>query len=78
MSLHLLKLSENMTIIKAKFIKKYWFNIVKTNDGFAIVNTHRKQNMTDRDDIEKTIHFCKTLQEAESFLESYEKNNYAM
>jgi len=78
LSLHLLKLSENMTIIKAKFIKKYWFNIVKTNDGFAIVNTHRKQNMTDRDDIEKTIHFCKTLQEAESFLESYEKNNYAM
>ncbi|GEM_PF-4490446 len=67
-----------MAIIKAKFIKKYWFNIVKTSDGFSIVNTHRKQNMKDRDDIEKTIHFCKTLQEAESYLEKYEKGNYAM
>jgi len=67
-----------MTIIKEKFIKKYWFNIVKINDGFAIVNTHRKQDRTDRDDIEKTIHLCKTLQEAENYLEKYEKGNYAM
>lgn len=67
-----------MTIIKAKFIKKYWFNIVKTDDGFAIVNTHRKQNMIDRDDIEKTIHFCKSIQEAESYLDKYDKQNYAM
>lgn len=67
-----------MIIIKAKFIKKYWFNIVKTSDGFAVVNTHRKQNMTDRDDIEKTIHFCKTLQEAEKYLEDFEKGNYAV
>lgn len=67
-----------MTIIKAKFIKKYWFNIVKTKDGFTIVNTHRKQNMTDRDDIERTIHFCKTIQEAESYLDEYEKGNYAI
>lgn len=61
-----------MTIIKAKFIKKYWFNIVKTSNGFSIVNTHRKQNMIDRDDIEKAIHFCRTLQEAEDYLEKYE------
>ena len=65
-----------MTIIKAKFIKKYWFNIVKTNDGFAIVNTHRKQNMVDRDDIEKTMHFYKTIEDAENHLEEYEKGNY--
>jgi hypothetical protein len=67
-----------MTIIKSRFIKKYWFNIVKTNDGFAIVNTYRRENRTDRDNIEKTIHFCKTLQEAEGYLEEYEKGNYAM
>lgn len=66
-----------MTIIKAKFIKKYWFNIVQTGDGFAVVNTHREQNRN-RGDIEKTIHFCKTLQEAESYLEKYEKGNYVM
>ncbi|MFH1170749.1 MAG: hypothetical protein V1704_04290 [Candidatus Vogelbacteria bacterium] len=69
---------EIMTIIKAKFIKKYWFNIVKANDGFAIMNTQRKQNMRDRDGIGHMIHFCKTLQEAENYLEKYEKGNYAM
>lgn len=63
-------------IIKAKFIKKYWFNIVETDDGFSVVNTHRKQNMTDRDDIERTVGFFKTLQEAENHLDEYEKGSY--
>lgn len=63
-------------IIKARFIKKYWFNIVETEDGFAVVNTHRKQNMIDRDDIEKTVNFFKTMQEAENRLEEYEKGIY--
>ena len=67
-----------MTIIKAKFIKKYWFNIVKTSDGFAVVNTHRKHNMIDRDDIEKTIYLCKTIQEAEMHLEKYKKGIFAI
>ena len=71
------KLGENMhKIIKAKFIKKYWFNIVETDHGFAIVNTHRKQNMIDRDDIERTVDFFKTMEEAEHRLEEYEKGIY--
>ena len=67
-----------MKIIKGRFIKKYWFNIVETSDGFAVKNTHRKYNMIDRDGPETIIHFCKTLQEAENYLEEYEKGNYAV
>ncbi len=55
-------------IIKARFIEKYWFNIVETDNGFAVVNTHRGWNMIDRDDIEKTIGFFKTIQEAKNSL----------
>lgn len=63
-------------IIKTKFIKKYWFNIVSFDDGFGVVNTYRRRNMVDRDDIEKTIGFFKTKKEAEQYLVEYEKGNY--
>lgn len=65
-------------IIKEKFIKKYWFNIVETDDSFNVVNTHRKLNRTDRDDIERTVDSFETVQEAEKRLEEYEKGIYGI
>ena len=64
------------TIVKEKFIKKYYFNIVQTDDGFSVVNTKRKFNRVDRDGIGYEIKFFKTQGEAEDFLEKHEKGNY--
>ena len=61
-----------MTIIEAKFIKKYWFNIVKTSDGFAVINTYRSQNMEKRNNIEKAVYFCKTIEEAKDYFKKLE------
>ena len=58
------------TIIKGKFIKKYWWNIVQTDKGFSVVNTHRKQNMKDRDGREEIVKEFKTSEEANNFLEN--------
>lgn len=60
-------------IIKAKFIKKYWWNIVETDSGFAVINTYRKRNMADRDDIERVVVTFSNLEEAEKCLDEYEK-----
>lgn len=59
-------------IIKAKFIKKYWYDIVETDNGFSVFNTRRRENQIDRDGIGYEVAFFKTLEEAEEFLEKYE------
>jgi len=64
------------TIIKEKFIKKYYFNIVQTDNRFSVVNTKRKLNRRDRDGIEFELAFFNTEKEAETFLEKYEKGSY--
>ena len=65
-----------MQIIKKEFIKKYYFDIVKTTNGFVVKNTHRKENMIDRDDIEKIVLICKTFEEAEEYLKKLKKGIY--
>ncbi|OGZ84416.1 MAG: hypothetical protein A2599_00925 [Candidatus Staskawiczbacteria bacterium RIFOXYD1_FULL_39_28] len=64
-----------MGIVKKYFIKKYYFDIVERDDGFSIVNTHRK-NITDRDGIEEVIFNCKTFEEAERYIDKLKKGNY--
>ena len=63
-------------IIKEKFIKKYWFDIIETDSCFSVFNTKRKKNKIDRDGIGHEVSFFKTLKEAEEFLEKYEKDGY--
>ncbi|KKS73577.1 MAG: hypothetical protein UV46_C0069G0003 [Candidatus Gottesmanbacteria bacterium GW2011_GWC2_42_8] len=65
-------------IIKAKFIKKYWFNIIQTENGFYVFNTQRKRKLPDRDGIGYIVpeSECNTLDEAVNFLEEYEKGGY--
>ncbi len=65
-------------IVKAKFIKKYWFNIIQTENGFYVINTQRKRNQIDRDGIGYMIPESefKTLDEAIKFLGEYEKGDY--
>ena len=63
-------------ITKSKFIKKYWFNIVETDDSFSVINTRRRKNQIDRDGLGYEIASFKTLEDAEKFLEDYEKNGY--
>ncbi len=65
-------------IVKAKFIKKYWFNVIQTENGFYVFNTQRKRNQFDRDGIGYKVPESEfnTLDEAVNFLEEYEKGNY--
>jgi hypothetical protein len=63
-------------IIKSKFIKKYWYDIIETNNGFSVFNTRRKMNQIDRDGLGYEVAFLKTLKEAEDFLEKYDKEGY--
>jgi len=65
-------------IVRAKFIKKYWFNIIQTEKGFHVFNTQRKRNHVDRDGIGYIVAESKfnTLDEAIKFLEEYEKGGY--
>ena len=63
-------------IIKTKFIKKYWFDLVETTDGFSIFNTRRRGNQIDRDGVGYTVEHFKNLDEAVQFLEKYEKDGY--
>jgi len=65
-------------IIKARFINKYWLNIVQIDNGFALVNTHRGRKMSDRDGIEKVIEYFNTREEAENRLKEYEKGKYTI
>lgn len=58
-------------LIKAKFIKKYWYDIIKNKEGFSVFNTQRKRNQIDRDGIGHEIAFLKTLKRAEEFLNNY-------
>ncbi len=63
------------SIIKSKFIKKYWFNIVQSENGFYIFNTQRKRKLSDRDGIGYIVpdSECSSLAEAIKFLEDYER-----
>lgn len=63
-------------IIKSKFIKQYWFNIIEVSDGYSVFNTRRRRNMTDRDGLGYEVASFKTLKDAERFLEDYEKEGY--
>lgn len=65
-------------IVKTKFIKKYWFDIIQTEKGFHVFNTKRKRNMSDRDGIGYIVPESefKTLSEAIIFLDEYEKEGY--
>ena len=58
-------------IIKTKFIKKYWYNIIETDNGFSVFNTYRRENQTSRDGLGYKIAFFKTIEDAEKFLEKY-------
>lgn len=57
-------------IIKHAVIRKIVWNIVDFGHGFAVVNTHRKENMVDRDNKEESLREFKTLEEAEQFLKN--------
>lgn len=59
-------------LIKPKFIKGYWHNIVQTDNGFSVVDTQRKRNQIDRDGIGYKVECFKTLEEAKLFLKNYE------
>lgn len=60
-------------LIKTKFIKGYWHNVVQTADGFSVVNTQRKRNQINRDGIGYEVEYFKTLEGAKQFLEKYER-----
>jgi len=60
------------TLLKSKFIKNYWYNIVEFDGGFGVFNTRRKKNQIDRDGLGYEIERFKTLKEAEEFLDNYE------
>ena len=60
-------------IIKAKFIRDYWYDIIETDKGFSVFNTQRKRNQIDREGIGYEVALFKTLEEAEEFLEKYKK-----
>ncbi|MCJ7804987.1 hypothetical protein MUP35_04640 [Patescibacteria group bacterium] len=66
------------TIVKAKFIKKYWFNIIQTKNGLHVFNTQRKRNQIDRDGIGYMVPESefRTLDEAVNFLNEYKKDDY--
>lgn len=65
------------TNVHTRFIKKYWFNIVKTESGFYLFNTKRGRNQTDRDGIGYVVpdSECATFEEALKSLDRYEKSN---
>ncbi len=65
-------------IVKMKFIKKYWFDIIQTEKGFYIFNTQRRFKQNERDGIGYIVpeSECDTLEEAIKFLEEYEKGGY--
>ncbi|MEK7559530.1 MAG: hypothetical protein AAB521_04455 [Patescibacteria group bacterium] len=68
------------TVVKTKFIKKYWFNIVQTEKGFYVFNTQRKKKQSERDGVGYIVpeSECDTLDEAVNFLEEYEKGGYTV
>lgn len=68
------------TIVKSKFIRKYWFDIIQTEKGFHIFNTQRKRKLSDRDGIGYIVPESEfnTLDEAIQFLEEYEKGYYTV
>lgn len=68
------------TIVKSKFIRKYWFDIIQTEKGFHIFNTQRKRKLSDRDGIGYIVAESEfnTLDEAVKFLEEYEKSDYTV
>lgn len=59
-------------LIKTKFIKGHWHNVVQTDCGFSVVNTERERNQIDRDGIGYEVECFKTLEEAKLFLKNYE------
>ena len=62
-------------IVKTKFIKNFWFNIIQTDNGFHIFNTQRKRNQADRVGIGFIVpdSECKTLAEAVKLLNNLEQ-----
>ena len=66
------------TIVKSRFIKKYWFDIIQTENGFHVFNTKRKWKISDRDGIGYEVPESEfsTLDEAIEFLNDYEKGGY--
>lgn len=62
-------------IVKIKFIKKYWFDIIQTEKGFYVFNTQRRRKMHKRDGIGYIVPESdfETLDEAVKFLDEYEK-----
>lgn len=68
------------TIVKERFIKKYWFNVIQTENGFYVFNTKRKRNRIDRDGIGYMVPESEfnTLDEAIKFLEDYKKGGYTI
>lgn len=65
-------------IIKAKFIRKYWVDIIETDNGFSVFNTQRRKNQIDRDGIGYEIAYFKTREEAEQFLQRIEDEHYEL
>ncbi len=65
------------TIVKTKFIKKYWFDIIQTEQGFYVFNTQRERKLSNRDGVGYIVpeSECNTLDEAIKFLEDYEKDS---
>ncbi len=66
------------TIVYEEFIESegYWFNIEKTGSGmYCVVNTRRKKNMINRDDIPFAVRDFETYEEAKKYLETCIKGN---
>ena len=66
------------SLVYPKFIEShgYWFNIVKLdNDKYAIQNTMRKENQTDRDGLPFLIghDYFDSLEKAKEYLEGLDK-----
>lgn len=70
-----MELSAIPKTIDVKVIKSIVWNIIDTGNGFTVVNTHRKENMKDRDNIEESKGEFKTFEEAEKFLEKQTRIN---